>query len=149
MVVDVPYQSLEHTLKALKVQVADSLDFASNFIPSDIQSPGELFDYLKPYLHYRNDPKKVELLQSFQTLMNRGGKGDCDCFTIAGLASCVVCDFKPLYVALAGNSIFLPTHIYLEAYDLEDRKICALDFTNQEYDFERPYKFKQRLLFRL
>jgi len=149
MVVDVPYQSLPHTLKSLKIQVVDSLAFARDFVPQDLETPEELFTWLKPQLTYKNDPHNVELLQSFQTLMNNGGKGDCDCFTIAALASCLVLGFNPLYVALAGKGPLVPSHIYAEVYDRSKGKICALDFTNQIYNFQRPYNFKQRLLFRL
>jgi len=149
MVVDVPYQSLPHTLKALKVQVLDSLAFARDFVPEDLQTPHQIFKWLKPQLTFQNDPKNVEFLQSFQTLMKNGGRGDCDCFTIAGLSSCLVNDINPLWVALAGDSHLVPTHIYFEVYDRSKDKICAFDLTNRIYNFQRPYKFKQRLLFRL
>lgn len=150
MVVSVPYENLTHTLQCIKLQVLDSLDFADEFLPTDIQTPQQLFYFLKSEVQYKHDPKGVELLQCMQTLMDRNGFGDCDCFTITSLASMYILGFKPMYVALVGNSPLNPTHIYTEVYDREKGKICAFDLTNPVYNMQRKtYKFKQRLLFRL
>lgn len=149
MIITQPYVSLSHTLLAMKVQVIDSMPYVSDYIDNSIQTPEELFYTLKPLLTYKKDPHQIELLQTFQTLMEQGGKGDCDCFTIASLACFFYLHFKPCYLTLAGNTLFSPSHVYAEVYDNERGEICAFDLTNPYYDMERPYKFKQRLLFRL
>lgn len=147
--VDVPYRSLEYTLRALKVQVIDSLPFIGNYIPDNIKSPEELFYYLRSITNYASDPKGVELIQTVQTLMDNDGEGDCDCFTVLTLASCYHCKFLPQYVALVGRSRRAPSHIYSEVFDYNKGKICAMDLTNPEYDYERSYPYKQRLIFNI
>lgn len=149
MVVDVPYQNLKHTLKALKVQVIDSIPFMSDYIPSDIDTPEELFRYLRTKVTYKSDPKNIELLQCVPTLMDRGGKGDCDCFTILTLSACYYLNFKPQYVALVGRSPKAPSHIYSEVWDPSRGDICAMDLTNPYYNMERNYPYKQRLKFNI
>ena len=147
--VDVPYIDLEHTLRCLKIQVIDSIDFVKNFIPNNIQSPCGLFYFIKPQVKYKKDPRNIELIQEAETLMNRGGMGDCDCFTVLGLAANYVCGFNPLYVSLVGNTRMAPSHIYLEVLDPIKKQIVPFDLTNPRYNMERSYKFKQRLPFRI
>jgi len=147
MQVTLPYRNLEHTLKSLKIQVVDSLPFLPSYIPSYIQTPQELFSFLKSKVNYTSDPKNTELLQMVPTLMERGGRGDCDCFTILTLAACHYLNFKPTYVALVGRSVKTPSHIYSEVYDPIKKKICAMDLTNPVYCMERNYNYKQRLNF--
>lgn len=147
--VDVPYENLTHTLKCIKLQIQDSIPFADKFIPTNIKSPVELFYFLKENTTYKKDPQGIELIQTFQTLIKNGGKGDCDCFTVTALAACYVCDFKPLYVTIVSNNRFSPTHIYAEVYDRNKAEILPFDLTNPTYGIERSYKFKQRILIRL
>jgi hypothetical protein len=147
MVADVPYKNLKHTLLSLKIQVEDSLPFISNYIPKHIASPEELFYFLKDLTTYKSDPKGVELLQTVQTLMDRGGRGDCDCFTILVLTSCIYLNFSPQTVALVGKTKYSPSHIYSLVYDKKKKKMCSMDLTNPYYDTERSYKFKQTLPF--
>lgn len=149
MVLDKPYVSLEDTLKLLKLQVRDSINFASDFIPEDLESPQGFFYWLKPQLTFKKDPRGKELLQNFETLMQRNGRGDCDCFTIAALASAQVLQFPMMWVCLTGNTMFAPTHIYTETWDPFRKQICTIDFTNPVYNMQRSYKFKQRLPFYL
>lgn len=147
--VDIPYVSLTHTLKLLKQQVIDSLPYMSDYIPSDISNPEDLFYFLKTITKYRNDPKNIELLQMVPTLMDRGGKGDCDCFTILTLASCIYLGFKPNYVNLVGRKRIAPTHIYSSVYDRSRNLVCAMDLTNASYNMERPYNYIQTLNFKI
>lgn len=147
--IDVPYVDLEHTLKCIKIQVIDSLNFVSDFIPNTIQSPEGLFYFLKPQISYKKDPKGIELIQEAETLINNGGRGDCDCFTVLGLSSAYKLGFNPLYVVLVGNSKLAPTHIYMEVYDKNKGKIVPFDLTNPKYNMERKYKFKQRIPFKI
>lgn len=141
-----PYKNLKHTLLALKGQVIDSIPFAEKFIPEYIKSPMELFYFLRHRVTYENDPKGIEYIQTMQTLMNNGGYGDCDCFSVTALASLYICRFQPMYVELASNNKFCPTHIYTSVYDPVKKKICPFDLTNPIYNYERPYKYHQRLL---
>lgn len=149
MVIDKPYVSLKDTLLALKRQVRDSMPYVPQYIPYNIDTPGELFRFLKPELTYKNDPKGVEFIQTLQTLFENDGQGDCDCFTVAALASLIYLHFEPVYVAIVGKTRAAPTHIYAEVYDRDRGKITAMDFTNPVYNMQRKYNFKQRLLFTL
>jgi hypothetical protein len=147
MQVSIPYKNLTHTLKALKVQIIDSIPFMSQYIPTDIQTPGELFIYLKSITTYKSDPKGIELLQSVPTLLDRGGRGDCDCLVILSISSFLFLGFKKINVVLVGNKSFSPTHIYTEIYDMDKGGFIPFDLTNPTYGKERSYKFKQSLKF--
>lgn len=147
MEVEIPYKNLKHTLQSLKVQVQDSMPFIGDYIPSDISTPEELFYFLRDITKYKKDPKNVELLQTVQTLMDRGGKGDCDCFTILALAACEYLGFVPQQVALVGKSNKVPSHIYSLVWDEDKNKMCSMDLTNPYYCMERPYPYKQTLNF--
>lgn len=144
----IPYRSLEHTLKGLKVQVQDSMPYIGDYVPDTITSPKELFYYLRDLVIYKNDPKGKELLQTVQTLFEEsGGKGDCDCFTILSLASFYYLGFLPAEVILVSKHKHAATHIYTQVYD--DGEMKAFDLTNPTYGMERSYKYKQTLPFNM
>lgn len=147
MHVTTDYKNLTHTLKALKIQVIDSLPYMGKYLPNDIDTPEQLFIYLRSKFNYKSDPKGVELLQMAHTLLDRGGYGDCDCGTILTLASCWHFRFTPTYVSLVGKSKNTPSHIYSEVWDNDRKEICAMDLTNPYYNMERNYPYKQRLKF--
>jgi hypothetical protein len=150
MVIDKPYVSLKDTLLALKRQVKDSMPYVPQYIPYNIDTPKELFEFLKPQLTYENDPKGVEWIKSMQSLFEEhNGHGDCDCFTTTALAALIYLGFEPVYVAIVGKTKTGPTHIYAEVYDPDRGKITAMDFTNPVYNMQRKYNYKQRLLFQL
>jgi hypothetical protein len=146
---EVPYVSLEHTLKSLKRQVYDSLPYIADYVPETIQNPKQLFYFLRLRTKYKKDPPGIEDIQMVQTLMENGGRGDCDCFTVLALTSQYYLRFLPQFVNLAGNSRRGPTHIYTSVYDRDRKEICAFDLTNPYYDTERSYKYHQRLNFKL
>lgn len=149
MLLEKDYKSLEDTLRLLKQQVIDSLPYMHEYIPDNIDTPKRLFYYLRLNTTYKSDPVGVELLQMVPTLMDRGGKGDCDCFTILSLAAQYHCGFKPQYVDLVGNKSSKPSHIYTSVYDETQNKVCVFDLTNPYYDYARPYNYHQRLKFKL
>lgn len=139
------YRSLSHTLECLKQQAIDSLPYMQDYIPENISSPEQLFYFLKSITKYKKDPNGIELLQTVPTLMDMGGKGDCDCFTILVLAANKFLGFGPQYVKLVGKSKSNPTHIYSTVYDKVRGKVCAMDLTNSFYCMERPYNNQQIL----
>lgn len=146
-----PYISLEDTLLGLKRQVADSVSYAKDHIPS-FNTPEELFYWLRSRVKYTSDPKGIELLQSARTLItgSRLGTpwaGDCDCFTILSLASLIANHFVPVYVILVGRQPNNAVHIYA---GVEDGGIVPFDLTNDEYGYERTnYTYQQILPFNL
>lgn len=147
-----PYQDINRTLKGLKTQVIDSIPYALKKVPH-FSEPHQLWEWLKPQLKFKSDGKykgqRRELLQTMQTLMTGGiwgvpGMGDCDCFVITTLASCIAQGWDGLYIALVGRDTRQPVHIYTVLYWKGQRII--LDFTNTRYDFERPgYNYIQEI----
>lgn len=151
-----PYKGTAYTLQNMYGQILDSLPYCRrNF--SGLDTPGKLWDHIKPRLTYVPDPHGLELLQSVQTLMNPAtnwhriaGAGDCDCFTLLTLAVLTV---NPVYksvdkfAVLVGNNPDEPSHIY-SALKWRGRLI-AIDFTNPALNWERPYKFRQYIPFNL
>ena len=143
------YSDLDDTLKHIRLQVEYSIPFARKFVPQ-FNSPESLFFWLKPYLVYREDPRGVELLQSFPTLIANNfygisGAGDCDCFTIAQTASCMVQNWHGarLWIKLTGRSPFAARHIY-GGVDINGKEM-ALDLTNKIPLKERYYPYTQKL----
>lgn len=144
------YDSLEDTLLLLKQQVADSLHYARKIIP-EFDDAEDLFYWMKERVVYVEDPKGIELLQSFKTFVkgSRTGvpwSGDCDCFTIAALSGLIVNDLVPCQVILVGRNSESPVHIYAGVGD----DAVPFDLTNEEFGYERDeYRFKQVLPFSL
>lgn len=142
------YTTLNRVLFLLKIQVVDSLAFAEKTCPR-FDTPKQLWDWLKPRLHFEDDELGYEDLQSMQTLFLRRGRGDCDCFVITTIACMIVNGFDNIYVDLAGYSKKNPTHIYTDII-VNGQKI-VMDFTNPKYNMERThgpkgrYKYRQRL----
>jgi hypothetical protein len=142
----IPYKSLDHTLKAMAVQIKDSLDYADKFLPVET-SVDEIWRILKDNLVYKHDPPGVELLQSFPTLMEDNywgtpGAGDCDCFTIAAISCAVVRGF-PSRAVVVGNVKEAPSHIYAELWD--GGKWVIFDLVNTTLGEAKSYKYVQRL----
>jgi hypothetical protein len=66
--------------------------------------------------------------------------GDCDCSTITILAGAKYLNLPgPYYINLVGKTRLNPTHIYPTI----GNKI--MDLTNKEFNYERPYKFHQKI----
>lgn len=148
------YKDLEDTLLKLKVQVIDSLKYADKNYRLTGYTPGGIFLTLKykiPLIYFP-DPPDVELLQSFETLVENNkhgcrGCGDCDCFVIAGLATLLVNGYTSLRIVLAGRSKDIPVHIYIKVTDRG--KWRTFDLTNAHYNQERTYPHKQELIFKV
>jgi hypothetical protein len=145
------YTTLYDTLKDLKKQVKASYKFAESYIPDWVQTPSDLFDLLKANTEYEKDPPKNELLQKMETLLGSNnyhgmpGLGDCDCFTIAALASFKAIGIKNPVVILAGKTKKSPGHIY--AGYIDNGKYVPFDLTNETFGYERYYPYKQVLRF--
>jgi hypothetical protein len=147
MVKDFTYQDINQVLKKIELQIIDSLQFASEFVPK-CSDPKELYYILDSNLTYISDPPGIELLQSFQTLIDNNyhgipGGGDCDCFVIACTSAMICQGWKNIYIVLAGNTTEAPSHIY-NAIGWKNQKII-LDLTENIYNSERKYKYYQFL----
>lgn len=148
-----PYQNLNHALKLFRQQVSESIPYAQENFPA-LSSPQAVFNYLKPRTTYKKDPKGRELFQHLQTLMEGSrvgipGAGDCDCFTIAALATLLANGFTDCGIVLVGRkpSPFPPVHIYAYVDDQGERKY--LDLTNRMYNYERDYLYKQHVPYKV
>ena len=140
------YKSLKDTIDKIGQQIAYSVDYANDFLPSHT-SPKEIWSILKDNTIYKHDPPGVELLQSFPSLMDDNywgtpGMGDCDCFTIAAV-SCAVARGIPVRCVLVGNHSDMPSHIYCQMFD--GSAWIDFDLVNSDYGYTKPYKYKQIL----
>jgi hypothetical protein len=148
----VKYPGLIGVLKGLKQQVRDSYNFANGFIPYWVETPEQLFEFLKNVTTYKKDPEGNEVLQKMETLFGPNnyhglsGRGDCDCFTIAALASFHALGFKNPVVILAGKTNQAPGHIYA-GIQISPTQYLPFDLTNDTLGYERYYKYKQVLPF--
>lgn len=143
------YTNLNDTLRHLRLQIEESKPFANSFMPK-VNDPCRLFYYLKPYLKYKNDPPRTELIQSFPTLIKKNyygicGMGDCDCFSVAMASACMVQNWPgaKVWIKLCGRNKFNAVHIYTGVD--KDGKEYALDLTNRLPLTERPYKYTQKI----
>jgi hypothetical protein len=91
------------------------------------------------------DPQGTELLQSMPSMFSSKNKhgiygaGDCDCIVIAALACLEVKNFKKKGIVLAGRSRTTPVHIYNYVNGV------PMDLTNEHFNKERKYAFRQWL----
>lgn len=141
------YQNIEETMKYLFLQIRDSFLYVSENIPH-FTTPEGLYTWFKRNTRYINDTAGREVLQSAETLFTAGknihgisGAGDCDCFTIALVATMLVNGFKGINIYLSGRERISPVHIYTGCFYRGNRRI--LDLTEPSIDSERPYKFRQ------
>lgn len=147
-----PYVSLSETLLMLKKQVRDSIPFAETFLPGNVDTPKQIFNFLRGEVVYFNDPEHIELLHSMPSLFSSKnqhgiyGAGDCDCFTIACLASLISKGYLKNFVILTGRSAKNAVHIYCKTLDDNGKKV-TLDLTNKIFNYERFYPYKQELKF--
>jgi hypothetical protein len=142
------YKDINDTMKHLKVQIIDSIDYALKVTPK-FKNPEELFYWLKKRTVYKNDFKNVELLQTMPTMFERNchnisGAGDCDCFTITTVACMIAQNWDNIYIDLVGREKSNPVHIYSDIVWKGKRQV--LDLTNKQFNFERPYPYRQRIL---
>jgi len=145
------YESLNDVLVHLKYQVVDSMQYIQNNVPR-FNHPKSLFYYLRAITTYKNDPDTIELLMTAQTMLSGShtgtpGAGDCDDFTILGLAGLINCGFVDNFVILSGNNKTAPVHIYIKTN--YKNKIYTFDLTNPVFNTERKYKYYQTIKFKI
>jgi len=143
-----PYRGLTHSLRFLRKQVMEGVPYAQQQMPQ-LNTPKEVFHYLKGKTKYRHDPHRKELFQTLPSLMEDNyhgepGRGDCDCFTIAALSSMLANGIYDTGIVLAGRNPKNAVHIYAYADD-QDGKRKYLDLTNSQFDYERYYPYKQHI----
>lgn len=145
------YESLEDVLLHIKYQVRDSINYAKDNIPI-FRDPAELFYWLHDRVTYLSDPTTVELIMTMETMMTGSrtgtpGAGDCDDFTITGLASLIASGFVKNKIVLTGKSSTTPVHIYISTFYAGSW--YTFDLTNSKFNQERKYNFRQELVFKL
>jgi hypothetical protein len=146
-VLTVPYTDINATMRGIRTQVIDSLNYCAAEMPT-FNDPESMFKALKNMITYKNDPPGVELLQSVPTLFENNywgkrGAGDCDCFSILVLAMCVVHGWNKQQIVLAGRSKLAPVHIWTRV--CFNNKWYDIDLTEPYFNQRRDYKFVQYL----
>lgn len=142
-----PYTDINATMRGIRTQVIDSLEYCVNEMPS-FSDPETMFKYLKTMVKYHSDPPGVELLQTVQTLFDNNywgirGAGDCDCFSILFLAMCVANGFNDQEIVLAGRSKSIPVHIWTRVK--YNGKWYDADLTQTYFNTTRNYPYTQYL----
>jgi hypothetical protein len=142
-----PYTDINATMRGIRRQVIDSLNYCQNEMPR-FDSPEQMFTNLKLMVTYKNDPAGIELLQSVPTLFEnnywgKSGNGDCDCFSILVLSMCAVHGWKDQQIILAGRSKLAPVHIWSRVKF--KNKWYDMDLTQPYFNTTRKYKFVQHL----
>lgn len=145
--IKVPYTDINATMRGIRTQVIDSIDFCIDQMPR-FQNPEQMFKALRNMTTYKNDPKGIELIQSVQTLLTNNywgirGAGDCDCFTVLVLAMCCAHGWCEQEIILVGRSKLAPVHIWSRVKF--NGVWYSMDLTNAYINIERPYKFMQVL----
>lgn len=146
-VLTVPYTDINATMRGIRTQVIDSLNYCAAEMPT-FNDPESMFKALKNMINYKNDPPGVELLQSVPTLFENNywgkrGAGDCDCFSILVLSMCVVHGWNKQQIVLAGRSKLAPVHIWTRV--CFNNKWYDIDLTEPYFNQRRDYKFVQYL----
>ena len=146
-IIKVPYTDINATMRGIRIQVVDSLNFCVNEMPT-FDNPEQMFKALRNMTTYKNDPPNVELIQSVETLFNQNywgirGAGDCDCFTVLVLAMCCAHGWNEQEIVLVGRSKLAPVHIWSTVK--YNGKRYSMDLTNAYFNIERKYKYIQRL----
>lgn len=142
------YKDINDTLRLIKRQVIDGLDYALEDCPQ-FSSPSQLFNWFMVRTKYKDDPKNIELIQCLPTLLTFNnehgipGRGDCDCFTTGLLTLLIANDYEDINVVLAGRTSKCPVHIWCEVK--YNGKWYALDRTNGAFDKTRYYPLTQRI----
>lgn len=142
------YTDINATMRGIRTQVIDSINFYLEEMPI-FDDPEQMFNNLKNYVIYKNDPDGIELLQSAETLLTKNnywgvpGMGDCDCFSILVLTACICHKWNKQRIVLAGRSKIAPVHIWTEVY--YKGKWYSMDLTQKLFNTTRPYKFIQYL----
>lgn len=149
MILKQSYKSLNNSLGYFRTQVIESLPYAREVLPAHVQTPEQIFNWLKLRTTYKNDPKGVELFQTFPTLLENNfhgipGAGDCDCFTIAALA-CLLVRGYDCGIVLAGRNGLNPVHIW--AYVIDKGQTYDFDLTNKYFNQSRHYSHTQKIPF--
>jgi len=147
-----PYKDINRTIQMLREQVVDSIAYAVDQCPK-VDTPEQLFKWLKTNVRYKNDPPGYELIQSMPTLFSPfthktgvhygSGQGDCDCFTVTALACMYVQGWRDFGIVLCGRKKKAPVHIFAYINDGGDLK--AFDLTAPYYGVHREYKYMQYL----
>jgi hypothetical protein len=142
-----PYTDINATMRGIRAQIIDSIDFCINEMPS-FNNVETMFKTLKSLTTYKNDPEGVELLQSVPTLIKNNywgfsGYGDCDCFSILALSMFVANGFNKKRIVLAGRNKLSPSHIWVMVK--VRNKWYDFDLTEPVFNKRREYKFIQYL----
>lgn len=139
------YTDINATMRGIRTQVIDSLDFCVNEMPT-FRDPEEMFKALKNIVVYKNDPDGTELLQTVPTLLTNNywginGAGDCDCFSILVLSMCCVHNWNDQQIVLAGRSKLAPVHIWTRVK--WGKRWYEMDLTQPYFNTKRKYKYYQ------
>lgn len=151
MKLKIPKPKLGKVLQYLKMQAQESVPDIPAYFPPNVATPEAFFNLCKGVTKFKKDPEGIEYIQTVHTLFDENrGRGDCDCFTVLGLAGLTYYGLADkMWICLVGKSNRRPSHIYL-ALDFKGRHYI-FDLTNQYFDFERcrNYRYKQMIPIKL
>lgn len=142
-----PYEDINTVLYWLIEQAKAGVPYCEEKFPK-FNDPAQMFQYFNKRVTYRNDPPKVELIQSPGTLFEANehgisGAGDCDCFVTLLLSCAWANGWYDNYIVLYGRSKKWPSHIsFMTRFNGRD---YYMDLTEKRFNSERDYPLKQIL----
>lgn len=146
----IPYPGLTESLRHLKIQVLESIPYCKEILPEYVNTPWQIFAWCKNRTYYQLDGGN-EVFQSVKTLFEnnyhgQSGCGDCDCFSILLLSCFLAKNINNCGIVLAGRIPNQAVHIY--TYCIYKGEKYYLDLTNNSFNFERYYPYKQEIVFK-
>lgn len=135
------YKSLDKTIFWIIEQAKAGAPYMKQF--PKFKNPCKIFSYFKKITTFHSDPPGIELIQHPHTLFEENyhgisGAGDCDCFSTLLLSYCIA-NKLPCDIILYGNSRKYAKHIAIDIMGV------TIDLTSPSCNFERPYKYSQKI----
>lgn len=147
----IKYPGLQESLSHFKIQVLDSINYCREFLPDFVNAPDEIFNFCKNRVIYKKDGKN-EVFQTAKTIFENNYHGipgacDCDCMSILLLACLISKGYRNIGIVLVGRNPHNAVHIYVYCIDKGNK--YYLDLTNENFNFERFYPYRQEIPFKM
>lgn len=107
---------------------------------NNLQTCKNVFNWIKKNIQYRIEPAHLQSTKSIQRLIS-DGYGDCKHYSGFFAAILTALGLKNKYRFVSFNSSNIPTHVYVVAYDENNREILC-DAVLDDFNTQKPYRHK-------